>query len=162
MRHRICWCKRVWSCCFSIHFTLSIVIPTLHLCEHGDSIRKCWTTGFTPTLSSMYIARMLHAILKVVWELGLVWILEWHSSMCWSNIEEWKRVEAFPSEWDNTVLLLQVVFSPGSAVNPEGSSQHYKVFLKAEEAKKNKSDIWTVSAAETSKKESKALLVCFN
>lgn len=78
--------------------------------------------------------------------------------MCWSNVEEWKQPQA---EWVRqycTVVLfpkLQVVFSPGSAVNPEGSSQHYKVFLKAEEAKKNKSDVWTVSAAETSKKESK-------
>ena len=73
------------------------------------------------------------------------------------------------SEGDNPLQVvvvvsstLQVVFSPGSVENPQGSSQHYKVFLKAEEAKKNKSDVWTVSAAETSKKESKGLLVCFS
>ena len=48
------------------------------------------------------------------------------------------------------------------AVQVAPQFRRVREFLKAEEAKKNKSDIWTVSAAETSKKESKALLVCFN
>jgi len=40
-------------------------------------------------------------------------------------------------------------------MDPQASSQHYKVFLKAEEAKKSRSDVWTVSAPDASKKESK-------
>lgn len=50
------------------------------------------------------------------------------------------------------VCVLQVVFSNSGMGTPQGFAHNYKVFMKAEEAKKKKSDVWTAPAAETSSK----------
>ena len=51
-------------------------------------------------------------------------------------------------------LSFQVVFSHSGMGPPQAASHNYKVFMKAEEAKKaKKSDVWTAPAAETSSKK---------
>lgn len=56
-------------------------------------------------------------------------------------------------------LSPQVVFTQPCGPTPQSSARHYKVFVKVEEAKKKKRSevIWTVSSAESARKESTLL-----
>ena len=51
-------------------------------------------------------------------------------------------------------FLYQIIFSQPSGPGSDAPSQHYKVFLKVEEAKKKKADVWTVPSTDSSKKQS--------
>ena len=51
-------------------------------------------------------------------------------------------------------VLLQVVYSQPAGLDRQSATSHYKVFVKAEENKKKKSDVWTVSATDSSRTES--------
>jgi regulator of telomere elongation helicase 1 len=89
--------------------------------------------GLTPTTCSTLLSQCGKAI---------AWLTaESRSFRTGSNIE--KFMDA-----------ITVVFSHSGMGPPQAAAHNYKVFMKAEEAKKTKkSDVWTVPAAETSSKK---------